>query len=424
MSLFNSLIAARCIGNALLVIASLISFHVSAKSVSTYIGPVELRDPENPEDATDGLNYDYYEGVWEALPDFTGLAALKFGSLVNIDLAPRNRQNDFAFRFTGYIKVPADGTYTFYTNSDDGSRLEIGTTTVVNNDGVHDAMEASGTIGLKKGMHAITISYFSHLGASVLIASWEGPGISKQLIPATAFFRMGDPVAAWRLEAERAVLAGPVVLNNNSGYTGSGYVDYQAAGDNVLWLTTTPKVGMYQLTFRYALANAAMDMRLEINTTVDSVINFPSTGSWSKWSTVTFKTILNEASNTIRLVSTSRGDLHIDHLIMGYPGVTNVVVATDDDTVPGEASSTTTMVPYPNPSSGKLYIDWQTQRAGPVEIELINTNGAIMKSETYRELRQGLNTLEVNAGEVKNGVYWVRLRSGSVKKAASVVIQK
>jgi hypothetical protein len=425
MSFLNTSIAARGISSALLVVASLFSFQTSAKSVITPVGSGDLRDPENPDSTTDGLNYDYYEGTWEALPDFTGLAAMKFGSLVNIDLAPRNRENDFAFRFTGYINAPADGTYTFYLNSDDGSRFDIGTTTVVNNDGMHDAQEASGSIGLKKGKHAITITYFSHLGASVLIASWAGPGIAKQLIPATAFSRMGDPVAAWRLEAERAVLTGPVVLNSSPGYTGGGFADYQVTGDNILWFGVAPTVGLYQLTFRYSLANAATTMRLEINTTVDTLINFPSTESWTKWSIVTFKILLNAGSNTIRLASTSRGDLHLDHLIMGYPGVTNVVVATDDDALPtDEDGSTAALVPYPNPSAGKLFVDWQTPRGGSAEIELINFNGAVMKSEKYGELHQGMNTLEVNAEEVKNGVYWIRVKQGGVRKAASVVIQR
>ena len=111
---------ARCIG-VLLVSISMTGFDVFASNVTTSTDPTELRDPENPETTTGGLNYDYYEGTWEALPDFTGLAARKLGTVVNIDLGPRNKENDFAFRFTGFIEVPTDGVYTFYSTSDDGS---------------------------------------------------------------------------------------------------------------------------------------------------------------------------------------------------------------------------------------------------------------------------------------------------------------
>jgi hypothetical protein len=422
MTFLNTAIGARCTGGILLAVW-LISFQLFAESIVTPTGPADLRNPENPAGATTGLNYDYYEGTWDAVPDFTGLAALKLGTVVNVDLGPRNRENDFAFRFTGFIDAPADGLYTFYTNSDDGSLLQIGSTTVVDNNGIHDAKEESGTIGLKKGKHAITITYFSHLGASVLITSWAGPGIAKQLIPATAFYRPGDLVASWRFEAESAVLSGASVLNSSPGYTGSGYVDYVVPGDNILWFGVAPEQGFYQLTFRYALANDAMDMHLEINTTVDSVVNFPSTGSWAEWGTVTFKTVLNGGSNTIRLASMARGDIHLDHLIFGYAGVTTVVVATDDDATPDEGG-TTAMVPYPNPSSGKFYVDWQTQRGGAAEIELIGVNGSVMKSEKFTDLRQGTNTLTMDAEGMSSGMYWVRVKHGNVKKAASLVIQR
>src|SRR5262249_24854736 len=40
---------------------------------------------------------------------------------------------NFAVQLSGYITVPSDGTYTFYTASDDGSRMFIGNTIVADN---------------------------------------------------------------------------------------------------------------------------------------------------------------------------------------------------------------------------------------------------------------------------------------------------
>ena len=60
---------------------------------------------------------------------------------------PQRKQADrFALRFTGSLQVPRSGKYTFYTNSDDGSRLYIGGKLVVNNDGLHGMVEKSGVI--------------------------------------------------------------------------------------------------------------------------------------------------------------------------------------------------------------------------------------------------------------------------------------
>ena len=148
-----------------------------------------LRDPENPANAVSGLDYQYYEGSWGSLPDFGAMTPLKIGTIDIPTLSVRNRDDNFGLRMTGYISVPTDGVYTFFTSTDDGSKLLIGTTEVVNNDGGHPEQERSGTIGLKAGVHAISIPYFQGSGGQALSVSYSGPGIGKQLIPASSFFR-------------------------------------------------------------------------------------------------------------------------------------------------------------------------------------------------------------------------------------------
>ncbi|MBC3788558.1 glucose/arabinose dehydrogenase, partial [Spirosoma sp. LMG 31448] len=130
----------------------------------TSTGGGNLRDPENPANALAGLNYQYYEGGWNNLPNFPALIPNKTGTASTIDLAPRSRDENYALRFEGYINVPTDGQYTFYTTSDDGSKLYIGSTQVVDNDGPHGDQERSGTIGLKAGKHAMSVAVFQGSG--------------------------------------------------------------------------------------------------------------------------------------------------------------------------------------------------------------------------------------------------------------------
>ncbi|WP_227686916.1 right-handed parallel beta-helix repeat-containing protein [Spirosoma arboris] len=152
--------------------------------------PVTLRTPENPANTVAGLDYKYYENSWSSLPDFTALTPVKSGTTTTVSLSVRSRDSSYGLRFTGYISVPTDGVYTFYTNSDDGSKLLIGTTEVVNNDGGHSEQERSGTIGLKAGVHAITVVYFQSTGNQVLSVSYSGPSINKQVIPDASFRRI------------------------------------------------------------------------------------------------------------------------------------------------------------------------------------------------------------------------------------------
>lgn len=149
-----------------------------------------LRDPENPTNTARGVNYRYYEGDWNSLPNFDSLTPVKTGNVGTFTINPRNRNDRFGFVYEGFVEAPANGTYDFFTTSDAGSRLFIGTTLVVDNDGLHAAQERSGRIGLKQGLHAIRVEYFEKTGAQTLSVSYDGPTFTKRTIPRSALNRL------------------------------------------------------------------------------------------------------------------------------------------------------------------------------------------------------------------------------------------
>lgn len=140
--------------------------------------------------ATNGLNYAYYEeSNMSQLPDFSALTPVKTGTVANFDLSDRDRNDDFAFMFTGYIDIASAGQYTFYTSSDDGSKLYIDGAMVVDNDGLHSNREESGSLTLTEGYHEIKVTFFERGGQEVLQVKYEGPGAVKQLIPNNRLFK-------------------------------------------------------------------------------------------------------------------------------------------------------------------------------------------------------------------------------------------
>lgn len=85
--------------------------------------------------------------------------------------------------------MPEDGVYTFQTRSDDGSVLYIDGELVVNNDGSHAAIPATGLIALKKGMHAYELHYFEDYEGEHLSWGWKTPSSDEiNPIPASALF--------------------------------------------------------------------------------------------------------------------------------------------------------------------------------------------------------------------------------------------
>jgi hypothetical protein len=132
-----------------------------------------------------GLNYAYYEGQWDDLPPFDKLEAANKGRVYDFDLKLlKTRQEKFAVRYNGFIYLAKPGSYDFYVNSNDGSKLFIGDREVVDNSGSHGPQERQGKIKLQAGIHPLTVDYFDSGGGQLLEVSYQGPGIVKQPIPA------------------------------------------------------------------------------------------------------------------------------------------------------------------------------------------------------------------------------------------------
>jgi YVTN family beta-propeller protein len=146
------------------------------------------RSPDQPASTSPGLQYTYYEGQWEQLPDFGVLRPVKSGVAPGIDIESlKGRDNGWGLVYIGYVEVPADGLYTFFVNSDDGSKLFLGDSLLVSNDGSHGALEKSGDAVLKAGKHRMKLLYFENTGDEVLGLSYQGPGIPKRHVPASSF---------------------------------------------------------------------------------------------------------------------------------------------------------------------------------------------------------------------------------------------
>jgi len=151
--------------------------------------------PSSPPGLRDhGVYYAYAESdeIREKAPNFKTLLPQRGGIAPAFTLsAVEHRDKDFVVRFFGYLDVPEDGTYTFYTSSSDGSLLWMDGDLVVDNDGRHSVEERSGDIALTAGRHFIEVGYFMRGGQKDLEVSWSGPSISKRTIPYERLYQKG-----------------------------------------------------------------------------------------------------------------------------------------------------------------------------------------------------------------------------------------
>jgi hypothetical protein len=82
--------------------------------------------------------------------------------------------------FSGFVVIDEENTYTFATESDDGSRLYVDGEMLVDNSGSHAPKEVSGARKLSKGLHRIWIEYFNAGGGYAMNAYMQKQGGEKK----------------------------------------------------------------------------------------------------------------------------------------------------------------------------------------------------------------------------------------------------
>ena len=129
------------------------------------------------------FSYDVYHGTFSVLPDFTTLGPVASGTTDTVDVSVRNRDDNFALVFTNQVVVTNAATYEFRTTSDDGSRLFIENTLIVDNDGLHAAQTVTGQIFLNPGSYDLRIEYFERGGRETLDVLYRVDGGLFAAIP-------------------------------------------------------------------------------------------------------------------------------------------------------------------------------------------------------------------------------------------------
>jgi alpha-L-fucosidase len=148
---------------------------------------------EEVKDLKQGLRYQYFEGVWSEVPNYSSLKSEEEGIVYFFDVSKGRRNELFGMSFSGYLNVPETGVYRFFAAYNDGCNVTIGKQKVLQSrSGLVDSEikhESTGVpIVLEKGMHTIKVDYFQRIDHSVLELYWSGPGFTKQPVNAQVLF--------------------------------------------------------------------------------------------------------------------------------------------------------------------------------------------------------------------------------------------
>lgn len=120
-----------------------------------------------------GLTGYYYNDI-----EFTSLVHTRQDAAIDFDWfkgspAPGVNIDNFAIRWEGYLIINKAGTYQFLTTSDDGVRLTVNSTVVIDNFTPHAATDDLGNLSLPAGKYPIRLDYYDSGFDAVIRLKWR-----------------------------------------------------------------------------------------------------------------------------------------------------------------------------------------------------------------------------------------------------------
>lgn len=128
------------------------------------------------------VQYAYYEGEFEFMPDFSLLEPLSQGTTYEFSLnGIETRAEHYAILFKSKIQIKKSGMYRFHPRSDDGCMLRVDGKVLTKSADQHFS-ERFADVELTAGVHDIELSYLQDMKRAYLDLYIEGPGLVNQIV--------------------------------------------------------------------------------------------------------------------------------------------------------------------------------------------------------------------------------------------------
>lgn len=134
--------------------------------------------------------YTYYEGSIQNVSQMLSMKPVKTGYTNNINNIKTLAEREFHWGIIikAWINIDVEDIYAFHVFSDDGAVLFIDDVEVLNNDGNHSNMRASGKVALRKGPHKLELRYSQGTYNANLSLGIKGGDLDRWGIPNEMIF--------------------------------------------------------------------------------------------------------------------------------------------------------------------------------------------------------------------------------------------
>lgn len=215
-------------------------------------------------------------------------------------------------------------------------------------------------------------------------------------------------------QAEDAEFVGPSIATNQTGYRGTGFLDYNGnSEDYIKFNVYVPTTGNYSLNFRYA-ATSVRPLRLTINgIIINDAVGFPSTTSWNIWGNYITTQSLKAGNNTIILTATGSSGGNFDELTVS--GTLGLI----DNALTNETKKVSI---FPNPVADGTFTLATDGFKYDTNIRITITNSTGQEVYSHKLSDPSLTNINLT-GKLSNAVYFVTVESDQSKVVKKLMVK-
>lgn len=175
-------------------------------------------------DTPNGVQAEYYNGT-----NFQTLLLRRQETAINNTWGGSSPSSEvpadgFSARWTGAVIPPATGSYTFQTRTDDGVRLWVNDTLVIDRWVDQGSTAYTATVNLTSGVPAtIKMEYYENGGDAVAQLEWSGPGFSTKTVTEWSSYQWsvasGSLPAGVSLDSSTGLISGTLTSAATADFT-------------------------------------------------------------------------------------------------------------------------------------------------------------------------------------------------------------
>ena len=309
--------------------------------------------------AGDGLTGEYFNES-----NLTSLAGTRVDSVVNFsgdalgdDAQGMVASDDvYSIRWSGWVNIEQAGQWQFTTFSNDGVRLWVDGTQLIDNWTTHTSTRDDGSITLDVGWHPIQLEYFQQNGTTDARLLFSGPGQTEAIIPQTHLCttdpNIGDPNADAGPDRVVVLPTNSVTLDGSATDDGTivSYAWSQISGPNTAVLSGAntedlTASSLVEGTYEFQLTVTDNDTNTDSDTVLVNV--FPAgggglvSGELKRWHKITIDFLgpNTDENATTNPFTDYRLDVIFTHQTSGTSYVVPGYYAADGDAANTSASS-------------------------------------------------------------------------------------